>query len=70
MSLVALISPKVDHFLLPQWKLLNGCSPGLRVTRPVARAGLFSDRNHSPRCCVCPMKSAQHPGITMRGEQF
>lgn len=30
----------------------------------------FSDRDHSPRCCVCPMNSAEHPGITMRAEQF
>lgn len=58
---------------IPSWSPSTSSAkgPGLyALGRPVVRAGGFSDRVHSLRCRVCPMKSAQHPGITMRAEQF
>lgn len=37
---------------------------------PVVKAGGASDKDHSSRCTVCPMKSARHSGITMRAKQL
>lgn len=76
MRLNALIPHTVSCYLLSgsYWDVgMNGYEWGAwlcAVGRACCESCSFSDRDHSLRCGVCPMNSAQHPGITMRAEQF
>lgn len=53
------------------WMGMNGAAGSCAVGRACCESwGFFSDRDHSLGCCMCPMSSAQHPGITTRAGQF
>lgn len=49
---------------------MNGLLGRVMVGKARCERWGVSDKDHSLRCCVCPMKSAQPPGITMRAEQL